>query len=88
MTIFKVERETHEYLPLEVFKDGVAVTSGVSYAVVAWGTRPTTWTPAIESGGQVYFEVDNPAPGYYDVYVKIDASPETPVVAADNLLVK
>lgn len=77
MMIF--QRETSEFLPVMVSRNGVQVTSGVETAITSRGVRPSAWTAAMELGGQVGLMVEDLTPGVYDVWVRISADPEEPV---------
>jgi hypothetical protein len=69
-------RETVEYLPVTATLDGTE-TSTFQVAVVPYGERPATWTPAP-------YLVQNMTPGIYDVYTKVVDTPEAPVVGPDQ----
>lgn len=73
-------RETVEFQPIVITKDGVPVTTGVVTAIVAHGTRPTTWTAATVLGLEIGVMISGLTPGTYDVYAKITDSPEIPVM--------
>lgn len=77
------QRETIEFLPVEVTLDGVAVTAGVELAITAGVARPTTWAAPTSLGGRIGVLIGNgQAVGVYTVWARItDAgSPEVPVI--------
>ena len=73
-------RESVEFQPVTVTRDGVSVTSGLSFAVVIDGARPTTFTAAATLEGRVGVMLSGLAAGTYRVFARLDASPETPVI--------
>ena len=73
-------RETVEFLPVTVTVDGAAVTTGVTFAVVTLGTRPTTFVAPTTLGGKIGVMVGGYAAGYWQVFAKVVSSPETPVI--------
>lgn len=73
-------RESVEFQPVKVTRDGVTVTEDLSYAVVRDGHRPETFTPATIVGQATGVMVSGLTPGTYRIYAKMTAGPETPVV--------
>lgn len=73
-------RESVEFQPVTVTRDGIAVTTGLSFAIVADGTRPTTFTAATILGGKAGVMVSGLARGTYRIFAQLDASPEIPVI--------
>ncbi|HJV99425.1 MAG TPA: hypothetical protein VJ617_10055 [Arthrobacter sp.] len=73
-------RESVEFQPVNVTQDGIAVTSGLSFAVVADGTRPTTFTAATVLDGKSGVLLTGLTPGTYRVFAKLTNSPEIPVI--------
>jgi len=83
MTLLNIfPRETVEFQPVPITVGGVAVTTGVTYSVVAEGTRPTVFVAPTTLGDEIGVMVAGFAPGYWRVFAKIASSPETPVVDA------
>lgn len=81
-------RESVEYIYVSVEDAGTPVTDGVSIAVTAGGTRPTTFTPAVQtSAGLGYKLPGDLTPGVYRVFVQITADDETPVLEVDDLTI-
>jgi len=73
-------RETVEFIPVTVTVDGVAVTSGVTFAVVADGVRPSTFSAATTLGGEIGVLITTPTIGRYTIWAKVTASPEAVVI--------
>ena len=73
-------RETVEFQPVTVTVDGVAVTTGVKFAVVTDGARPTTWTDAVTLSGRIGVMVQGLATGNWRVFAQVTSSPEVPVI--------
>lgn len=73
-------RETVEFQAVTVTVDGVAVTTGVTFAIVPDGTRPTIFTAATTLGGKIGVMVSGFTPGNFRVFAKVASSPETPVI--------
>ena len=73
-------RETVEFQPVTVTVNGAAVTTGVSFADVPSGARPSTFTAATTLSGRVGVMVQGYGPGSRDVYAQVTANPETPVI--------
>ena len=73
-------RETVEFLPVPITVGGVAVLTGVTFAVVAEGTRPATWVAPTTLDDEIGVMVSGFAPGYWRVFAKVASSPETPVI--------
>lgn len=73
-------RETAEFQPVTVTVDGAPVTTGVQFAVVESGARPTSWTTPVTLGGKIGVMVENLDPGTWHVWAQITSDPETPVV--------
>lgn len=88
MAVKVVQRETHEYVPVEVTKDGTIITANLEYSIVPWGDRPVSWSNMVVSGQVTYVEVNGLDAGYYDIYVRITDAPETPVIRPGNLKVE
>ena len=44
------QRETLEFLPINVWVNGTAVTAAVEATIVELGARPTTWGTAVTLG--------------------------------------
>jgi hypothetical protein len=73
-------RESIEFQPVKVTRDGEVVTDGLSYAVVLDGQRPETFTPATVVGSTTGVMIANMPAGTYRVYAKMVAGNETPVI--------
>lgn len=73
-------RESVEFQPVTVTRDGVSVNSGLTFAVVADGARPVTFTAATVVDGVAGVLVAGLAAGTYRVFAQFEASPEIPVI--------
>lgn len=77
------QRETLEFLPINVWVNGTAVTAAVEATIVELGARPTTWGSAVTLGTAIGVMVNGTAlggPGTYQVFARITDSPEVPVL--------
>jgi len=81
-------RESTEFLALNVTVDGVAVTTGITVAVVGQRERPSTWTAPVTLGGKIGIMVSGYQPGDYYVWAKVSDSPEQPVIRAGSFRVE
>lgn len=81
-------RETVEFIPVTVTVDGVAVTVGVEFAVVKDGERPTSWSTPTSLDGKIGVLISGLTSGQWDIYARIAASPETPVVKCGFITVE
>lgn len=73
-------RESVEFQPVTVTRDGEAVIDGLSFAVVPDGSRPETFAPASVVAGVAGFMVAGLSPGTYRIYARMSAGIETPVI--------
>ena len=73
-------RETVEFQPITITVDGTPVTTGVTVALVANGTRPSVWVAPTTLAGKIGVMLTGLTPGLYSVFAKIASSPETPVI--------
>lgn len=73
-------RESVEFQPVKVTRDGAVVTDGLSFAVVPDGTRPLTFTAATIVGEATGVMVAGLAPGAYRIYARLVSGIETPVI--------
>lgn len=73
-------RETVEFQPVSVTRDGAEVTTGLSFAVVKDGDRPVTFSPATVVGGKAGVLVSGLAAGTYRIYARLEAGIEVPVI--------
>lgn len=80
----KFTRHTTEFVPFaNLGINGVAPNAAaVTYDVVGEHDQPATWTAATTLEGQIGFMLDGPSlgRGVFQVFVRIAASPETPVI--------
>lgn len=73
-------RESAEFVPVNVTRDGVPVTTGVSLAVVTDGFRPETFLAADIVAGKPGLFISALGPGTYRIFAQLAAPPETPVI--------
>lgn len=73
-------RESVEFQPVTVTVDGVAVTTGVTFAVVPYGDRPVTFVAPTTLGGKIGVMVSGLGVGVYRVWAQVTSAPETPVI--------
>lgn len=81
-------RETVEFIPVTVTVDGVSVTNGVDFAVVKDGERPTTWSTPTTLSGKIGVLISGLTTGQWDIYARVAASPETPVIKCGFIVVE
>lgn len=73
-------RETVEFQPVVVTVDGAAVTTGVQFAVVTAGARPTVWVAPATLGDAIGVMVEGFTPGTWHVWAQVSSAPEMPVI--------
>jgi hypothetical protein len=73
-------RESVEFQPVIVTRDDEALTTGVSFAIVPDGDRPTTFTAATVLDGRVGVMIQGLARGTYRIFAQVDNAPEVPVI--------
>lgn len=73
-------RETVEFQPVTVTVNGAAVTTGVTFADVPSGTRPATFTTPTTLTGRIGVMVQGYPVGVRDIWAKVTANPETPII--------
>lgn len=74
------ERESVEFLPVEVKLDGRPFSGDISYAIVRDGDRPVTFTPAVILGQKPGVMIQGFAAGTYRIFAKVNSTPEVPVI--------
>lgn len=72
-------RETIEFQRVDITDKGVAVTSGVQFALSQPGERAGEFSPAVILEGHTGFMISGMAPGTYRVWWKIVGNPQSPV---------
>lgn len=85
----RYERESIEFQPITVTVDGVAVTTGVTFAITPNGTRPATYTytaPATVAG-KTGVMVQGLQPGAYNIWAKVASTPETVVINCGSIYI-
>lgn len=90
MKVVEAYAESVEFIPVAVTVAGAAVTTGVQFAVLPEGTRPTapSWTAAYTLVGETGVLISGLTPGYYHIWVKVTSNPETPVFVGAHLRIK
>jgi hypothetical protein len=80
VTVFVVPRETNEAVPFTFALNGTNLVSGVTYQIVAKGSRPTgTWISAVTwNGNYPCFVMSGVAAGRYSLFAQTTSSPYTP----------
>ena len=73
-------RESVEFQPVEVTRDGLTITTGVEFSIVPDGDRPLAFTPAAVVNGTTGVIVTGLTQGTYRIFARISAGPETPVI--------
>jgi hypothetical protein len=73
-------RESVEFQPVKVTRDGVTVTDDLLYSIVPDGDRPETFVPATIVGVATGVMISGLAPGTYRIYAKMTAGNEIPVI--------
>jgi hypothetical protein len=73
-------RESVEFQPVTVTRDGSTVSTGVSFSIVPDGERPEEFTAAMTMFGKTGCMVSGLDRGTYRIFAKIADSPETPVI--------
>lgn len=76
------QRETTEFLPITINKDGTPTTTGIQFTITPYGTRPTTWATPTTLGTDIGVMVTALPPGNYIVWARITTTGETPVLQA------
>jgi len=85
---------SREFQPIVVEKsvNGIAVkvTTGVQYVVVPKGTSLATGTPRDPDtlDGEIGFYTDQLTSGYWEVGVRVIATPETPFISCGLIRIK
>jgi len=85
MIVPTLPRETSEFMPVVITVDAVAVTSGVAFALVTNGARPTTWVPATVLGPETLVFVSGLSVGVYTLFAQVTAGAEVAVIEVGAL---
>lgn len=85
--IREISHLSAELIPLTPKLNGVPTTDDVSVAFVPQNTPPTNWKPidVAEDGTSGYLLSGTDPNGYYDLYVRVDRTPEIPVLVSDTI---
>lgn len=81
------ERETVDFQPVNVTVGGAPVTAGVSLCVVPEDQRPAAFSPAVVRGPTLGVVIAGMSPGTYDVYAKVAAGADVPVIKCGSFIV-
>lgn len=73
-------RESVEFQPVKVTRDGLVVTTGLEFAVVPDGERPVSFTPAATVAGNTGVMVSGLARGTYRIFARVTTAQEIPVI--------
>lgn len=73
-------RETVEFQPVSVTRDGAVVSDGLAFAVVPDGARPATFTPAVIADDKTGVMVSGLPAGTYRIFAQLTSGPEIPVI--------
>jgi hypothetical protein len=90
MKVVQAYAETLEHLPVDVTVGGAITTSGIEFAVLPEGGRPVEgdWTDSVLLEGRSGVMIADLTPGYYWVWVRVSASPETPAFVGVHIRIK
>lgn len=78
------QRETEEFLPVTITRDGTPTTTGIQLTITPHTARPTTWGTPTTLGTQIGVMVSALPPGIYKVWARITTTGETPVLHVDT----
>ena len=73
-------RETSEFAPVTVTLDRVPTTTGVKFAVVSSGTRPSVWINPVTNNGLIGVMISGMSTGTYEVYAQVTNAPDVSVI--------
>lgn len=82
-----VQRESQQLIACDVTLNGSGITD-FNTSVVASGTRPTVWVPAVTVGSDTGAMVSGLSEGLYEVFVQVVGDSETVVLQAGTLVVE
>ena len=83
MTTVTFQRETLDFLPIQISRDGQVYVGAWSYQIVPTGRRPDTgaYVPAVVSGGVKGIDISGLQGRAYHCFFRIDGvSPYLPVL--------
>lgn len=89
MSVFTVPRETSEAVPFLYELGGVNLTTGVTYALVPSGTRPSSFSAAVtwNSNYPCFVITAGMTPGRYKLYAQTTSSPYTPTRFIQDVII-
>jgi len=82
------ERESIEFQPVTVTVNGAPVTTGVTFAITRNGTRPLAYTAPTTVDGNIGVMVQGLTHGLYDVWAKVNSTPEAVVINCGYISVR
>jgi hypothetical protein len=85
MTSF--ERESVEFLPVTITVNEQPVTTGVQFAIVPVGARPTTYAPPTTLEGKIGVMIQDLEPGWYRIWAQVTDTPEAPVIQCGDIAI-
>ena len=80
-----IPRESLEFLPVGVTRNGAPIVSGVTFAVVASSARPTVFVAAVTDGEDIGVQLGTYPPGLYEVWAKVTVATGAPVFSCGPL---
>lgn len=81
------ERESVEFQPVSVTRNGEPVTLNIELAVTQNNERPTNFQVPATLGDEIGIMVDGYAVGSYTVWAKVTDAPEVPVIVCGHFRV-
>ena len=82
------ERESIEFQPVTVTVNGTPVTTGVTLAITPNGTRPLAYVAPTTVDGKIGVMVQGLTHGLYDVWAKVNSTPEAAVINCGYISVR
>ena len=73
-------RESVEFQPVKVTRDGLTITTDLEFAVVPDGARPVTFMAAAVVGGLTGVIVSGLSEGTYRIFARVTTAQEIPVI--------
>ncbi|HAP91098.1 MAG TPA: hypothetical protein DCR15_15865 [Arthrobacter bacterium] len=73
-------RETNDFQPVQVLRDGLVVSTGLSFSIVPDGQRPVTFTTAVIDNGLTGVDVAGLTAGTYRIFAQLVVGSRTPVI--------
>lgn len=83
----RYERESTEFQPITITVDGAPATDGVTFAITPSGQRPVTYAAPVTIDGKAGVMVQGLEPGAYNVWARVDCTPESVVINCGSILI-